>query len=61
MKQERASFEKKEAPLTKIVSSLTSTSEQTKPKMEGEESEMDIVSISKMLATLPSYLGQFDF
>ena len=60
MKQERASFEEKEAPLTKIGSSLMGTSEQTKPKIEGKELEMDIASISKTLVALPSYLGHHD-
>ena len=60
MKQERARFEKKEAPFNKIGSSSMETSEQTKCEMEGGEPEMNIVNISKILVTLPSYLGHDD-
>ena len=57
MKQERSSFKKKEAPMTEVGSSITKTCEQDQIESNEGDMEGELVSISKTLATLPSYLG----
>ena len=61
MKQERSSFEMKEAPMTKVGSSIAETSEQGQIELNEGDVEGEMVSISKTLATLPSYLGHQEF
>ena len=61
MKQDQASFEKGEAPLTMIGSSLFEINESKELVQEElDEKDPDQISISRTLATLPSYLGQHD-
>ena len=61
MKQEWSSFEMKEAPMTEVDSSIAKTCEQSQTKLNEEDGEGEMVSISKTLATLPSYLGHQEF
>ena len=61
MKQERSSFEKKEAPMTEVGSSIVESLEQEQIESIEGEMEGEMVSISKTLATLPSYLGHQEF
>ena len=49
----------KEAPITEVGSSIAETNEQIELNEGDVEGEM--VSISKTLATLPSYLGHQEF
>ena len=61
LKQDRASFEKGEAPLTMIGSSLFEINESEELVQEElDEKDPDQISISRTLATLPSYLGRHD-
>ena len=61
MKQERSSFEMKEAPMTEVGSSIAETCEQGQIESNEGDVEGEMVSISKTLATLPSYLGHQEF
>ena len=61
MKQERSSFEKKEAPMTKVGSSIAETSEQGQATLNEGYVEGEMLSISKTLVTLPSFLGHQEF
>ena len=61
MKQEWSSFEKKEAPMIEVGSSIVETFEQEQIESIEGDMEGELVSISKTLATLPSYLGHQEF
>ena len=61
MKQEQSSFEKKEAPMTEVGSSIVEPLEQEQIESIEGDMEGELVSISKTLATLPSYLGHQEF
>ena len=61
MKQEWSSFENKEARMTEVGSSIAKTSEQNQTKLNEGDMEGEMVSISRTLATLPSYLGHQEF
>ena len=61
LKQERSSFEMKEAPVTEVGSSIAKTSEQNQTKLNEGDMEGEMVSISRTLATLPSDLGHQEF
>ena len=61
MKQEWSSSEKKEAPMTEVGSSIVESLEEEQFESIEGEMEGEMVSISKTLATLPSYLGHQEF
>ena len=51
----------KEAPMTEVGPSLAETSEQSQTELNEGDMEGEMVSISKTLAPLPSYLGHQEF
>ena len=61
MKQEWSSFEKKEFPMIEVGSSVVETCEQEHIESSEGDIKGEMVSISKTLATLPSYLGHQEF
>ena len=61
MKQEWSSFEMKEASMIEVGSSVVETCEQGQIVSNEGDVEGELVSISKTLATLPSYLGHQEF